>query len=121
MLKHGCPVFDKIAVDIKDINWISNKILLSFDWLYINKGNNNLSTYWIGEGSTGLDFPSKPVSNYNLVDLYISFYNTKGIMKMGLSNKVFPNTIAFGNKEDYNRDIMLYLEVQLIKGFSFNI
>ena len=68
-----------------------------------------------------MNFPSKPISNYNLVDLAILFYYSKVIMKMGLSNSVFPNTIALGNKEDYNKDISLYLEIQLIKGFGFKI
>ena len=68
-----------------------------------------------------MNFPSKPISNYNLVDLAILFYNPIVIIKMGLSNNVLPNTIALGSKEDYNRDISLYLEIQLIKGFGFNI
>ena len=68
-----------------------------------------------------MNFQSKPISNYNLVDLAILFYNPIVIMKMGLSNNVFPNTIALGSKEDYNRDILLYLEIQFIKGFGFNI
>ena len=68
-----------------------------------------------------MNFPSKPISNYNLVDLAILFYNPRVIMKMGLSNNVFPNTIALGNKKDYDRDISLYFEIQLIKGFGFNI
>jgi len=40
---------------------------------------------------------------------------------MGLSNNVFPNTIALGNKQYSNQDVTLYLEIQLIKGFGFNI
>ena len=68
-----------------------------------------------------MNFPSKPISNYNLVDLAILFYNPRVIMKMGLSNNIFPNTIALGSREYYNRDISLYLEIQLIKGFGFNI
>ena len=102
-------------------SWVSKEILLSFDWLLLKKGNNNLSTYWIGQGSAGLSFPSKPISNYNLIDLAITFYYSKVIMKMGLSNNVFPNTIALGNKQYSNQDVTLYLEIQLIKGFGFNI
>ena len=102
-------------------SWISKGMLLSFDWLLLKKGNNNLSTYWIGQGSTGLNFPSNPISNYSLIDLAMLLYHSKVIMKMGLSNNIFPNTIALGIKEDYNRDISLYLEIQLIKGYGFNI
>ena len=102
-------------------SWLSKRILLSFDWLLLKKGNNNLSTYWIGQGSAGLSFPSKPISNYNLIDLAITFYYSKVIMKMGLSNNVFPNKIALGNKEYSNQDLTLYLEIQLIKGFGFKI
>jgi len=112
---------DLWSSEIQLETWVSNRVLLSFDWLYLNKGNNNLSTYWAAEGSAGLNFPSKPLSNYNFVDLYMSFYHTKGLIKMGISNNVFPHKIAFGNKENYNRDITLYLEIQLIKGFGFNI
>jgi len=101
--------------------WLSKKILLNFDWLYLNKGSNNLSTYWEAEQSLGLNFPSKPVSNYNLIDLNTTLYQKSGLIKMGLSNKIFPNEIAMGEKSNYNLDTMLYLEIQLIKGFGFNI
>jgi hypothetical protein len=101
--------------------WVSKRILLSFDWLYLTKGNNNLSTYWEAEGSTELNFPSKPESNYNLIDLSTSLYHTLGCVKMGLSNKIFPNDIAFGNTKNYDQDIALYLEIQLIKGLGVNI
>ena len=101
--------------------WVSKRILLSFDWLYLKKGNNNLSTYWEAEGSAELNFPSKPESNYNLIDLSTSFYYTIGYVKMGLSNKIFPNDIAFGNTKNYDQDITLYLEIQLIKGIGINI
>ena len=40
---------------------------------------------------------------------------------MGLSNKIFPNELAMGEKINYNQDVMLYLEIQLVKGFGFNI
>ena len=40
---------------------------------------------------------------------------------MGLSNKIFPNDIAFGNTKNYDQDITLYLEIQLIKGIGVNI
>ena len=101
--------------------WASKRILLSFDWLYLQKGNNNLWTYWEAEESTEMNFPSKPISNYNLVDLAMTFYDAKVIMKMGLSNNIFPNLIALGNKTYNNQDLTLYLEIQLIKGFGFNI
>ena len=101
--------------------WVSKRILLSFDWLYLKKGNNNLSTYWEAEGSTEMNFPSKPESNYNLIDLSTSFYHTVGFIKMGLSNKTFPNDIAFDNNTNYDQDIILYLEIQLIKGIGVNI
>ena len=68
-----------------------------------------------------MNFPSKPISNYNLVDLAMPFYDAKVIMKMGLSNNIFPNLIALGNKEYNNQDLTLYIEIQLIKGFGFNI
>jgi len=68
-----------------------------------------------------MNFPSKPISNYNLVDLAMTFYDAKVIMKMGLSNNIFPNLIALGNKTYNNQDLKLYLEIQLIKGFGFNI
>jgi len=42
--------------------WASKRILLSFDWLYLQKGNHNLSTYWEAEGNTEMNFPSKPIS-----------------------------------------------------------
>ncbi len=101
--------------------WASKRILLSFDWLYLQKGNHNLSTYWEAEGNTEMNFPSKPISNYNLVDLAMIFYDAKVIMKMGLSNNIFPNLIALGNKEYNNQDLTLYIEIQLIKGFGCNI
>jgi len=101
--------------------WVSKRILLSFDWLYLKKGNNNLSTYWEAEGSKELNFPSKPESNYNLIDLSTSFYHKVGYIKMGFSNKIFPNDIAFDNNTNYDQDITLYLEIQLIKGISFYI
>ena len=63
----------------------------------------------------------KIICHDNLIDLAISFYYSKVIMKMGLSNNVFPNTIALGNKQYSNQDVTLYLEIQLIKGFGFNI
>ena len=101
--------------------WVLTNILLSFDWLFINKGNNNLSTYWIGEGSNGLLFPSQPESNYNLIDFYASYYHSIGYIKMGLSNNIFPNTIALGNTINYDQNLNLYIEIQLIKGFGLNI
>jgi len=101
--------------------WASKSILLSFDWLYLKKGNNNLSTYWEAEGSTELNFPSKPESNYNLIDLSTSFYHKIGFIKMGLSNNIFPNELSMGEKINYNQDVMLYLEIQLVKGLGFNI
>ena len=101
--------------------WLSKKILLSFDWLFLNKGNNNLSTYWEAKESSGLDFPSRPISKYNLIDLNTTYYHKLGLLKIGLSNKIFANKIAMGENENYNQDVMLYLEIQLIKGLGFNI
>ena len=51
----------------------------------------------------------------------VIFYLQQEGRGIGLSNKIFPNKIAMGEKENYNQDVMLYLEIQLIKGFGFNI
>ena len=101
--------------------WASKRILFSFDWLYLKKGNNNLSTYWEAEGIAELNFPSKPGLNYNLIDFSTSLYHKIGFIKMGLSNKIFPNDIAFNNNANYDQDIALYLEIQFVKGFSIKI
>jgi len=101
--------------------WLSKKILLSFDWLFLNKGNNNLSTFWEVKDNIELNFPSRPISKYNLIDLNTSLYHKLGLLKIGLSNKIFPNEVAMGEKINYNQDVMLYIEIQMIKGFGFNI
>jgi hypothetical protein len=69
----------------------------------------------------GLNFPSKPISRVNFFDLNTTLYHKSGSLKMGLSNKIFPNKLAMGEKINYNQDVMLYLEIQLVKGFAFNI
>jgi len=112
---------DLWSFQVQTETWLSKKILISFDWLFLNKGNNNLSTYWEAKDNLGLNFPSKPISKFNFIDLNTSLYHKLGSLKMGLSNKIFPNELAMGEKINYNQDVMLYLEIQLVKGFGFNI
>ena len=112
---------DLWSFHIQTETWLSKKILISFDWLFLNKGNNNLSTYWEAKDNLGLNFPSKPISKFNFIDLNTSLYHKLGSLKMGLSNKIFPNELAMGEKINYNQDVMLYLEIQLVKGLGFNI
>ena len=112
---------DLRSSEIELETWISKKILLSFNGLYLNKGNNSLSTYWQAKNSVELLFPSEPVLNYNIMDFSVSFYNTLGMIKIGISNQIFPNIIAISNKNNHDREMSFYFEFQVVNDFSFKI
>ena len=99
--------------------WLSEKILLTLETIYLQKGSNHLAADWAAQGTVGEPFPTRPVTAYNIVDLAVSYYNSWGLLKAGWSNKLFPSAIAFGN--DGKTPGGLYLEFQLVGDIGFKI
>lgn len=105
LLKHGCPVFDKIAVDIKDINWISNKILIAPSW---NKQNELIDLNLEELINTLMDNQFEVTLRFHPMTTRRKFEKIQILQKKYVNNNNFKLSSNMENKNDlYDNDILI--------------
>jgi len=66
------------------------------EYMWLEKGANNINTVWGNNGTLDDPFPLKPVKTFHLFEASI-FYKTKYFtLQSGYTNKPFPYEIANG-------------------------
>jgi len=93
--------------------WLQKKLLLDFEYTYIEKGINTLQS--VPDDSNNLNttedsFPRPPVHTYNLAKLSLSWWMKYGRIEIGWSNVPFSNTIAYDGSPDINGSVYLKLQ-----------
>lgn len=120
----GHPIGYKYGPDNRSLEiiidyWLDKNYKSNITYTYLEKGNNNLYTYWDAPGTAGNAFPSQPINYYNLFSISINHFWKFGSLEIGYSN--YPVTNAEIDGVINAPDGSLFVRAQLTWGFGYSL
>jgi len=93
---------------VQSDSWLKTETLkINFEYTWLEKGANNINTFWGNEDTLGDSFPTDPVKVYNLFEISILYKSKYILFETGYTNKPFPYEIANGLINDLKGGLFL--------------
>jgi hypothetical protein len=111
---------DLWSVRLQADAWIRPKVLANFEFTWLEKGANTLSTPWANADNVGDPFPIPPVVRHMLLNVSVGWWGKHTILEAGWSNLPFANEIAY-NGMDKPQEGSFYVNLQLLYNLGFDL
>ena len=100
--------------------WIRPKVLANFEFTWLEKGANTLSTPWANANNVGDPFPIPPVVRHMLLDVSVGWWSEHTILTAGWSNLPFASEIAYVGMTE-PKEGGFYLKFQFLYNWGFDL
>ena len=100
--------------------WVRPKVLANFEFTWLEKGANTLSTPWANADNVGDPFPIPPVVRHMLLDVSVGWWGKHTIFEAGWSNLPFASEIAYDGMTE-PKEGGFYLKFQFLYNLGFDL
>ena len=89
------------------------------EYIWLEKGSNNIQTQSANSGTLSDPFPYPPVKIFHMFESSITYYTKYASLQTGYTNIPFPYEIANGFIEELKGGLFFNLQLKL--GFDINL